>query len=287
MKVFLKMKLLVPIIVVVVMGNMSYASSTFVYSGRIAFLDDSQNFKDETTKLMASFRLYKDATSISPLWEVTTPIYLDKDGNFQITLGDGMTGEGVVYSSANTKTVEELFNQNAVRSLGVSIEGEAEQYPRQEIHSIPFAVNSNVANDVVRESSVADATADEVIIKGSAEMQDLEITKELTLNKQDFSVNEIAFGNKSAFSTRGVSTELLGSGVKEYSATNGIKKGQTLVGLSGALITGNTTGGFLVIISRENWTCPCVTIPINAYESYSSPFDLSGKVDLRFYSFGN
>ena len=267
----------------------AFADATFVYTGRVGFVQQDQAFTEQTTKLSVCFRLYQDKGSTTPLWGVTTPVYVDKNGNFQVELGDGMTGAEVVYDTSNTMTVEEIFKNNAARAIGISIEGGEEQYPKQEIHSVPFAANSSVAKGLTDKAAIANASANVIHVNDSASIGGLEVEDELSILSKDnnLQVSRLNVGENVEF-TLGTETEaeILGTTV-DVVLENGISTGAPLVGPDGCYINGNTTGGFLVIISRDSWRAPCVTIPVAANQICSAPFSVSGKTHLRFYRFGN
>lgn len=264
------------------------ADATFVYTGRVGFTQQDESFTNDVTELSIRFRLYKDQSSTEALWGVTTPVYVDKNGNFQIELGDGMTGTGVVYDSTNTITVEELFMTDAARAIGVSIEGGAEQYPKQEIHSIPFAMNSAIAKGLTDKSIISNAKARGVYVNQSASINDLTVTNELSILSKDnnLQANNLIVDANVEF-TLGTETEAKILGAVVDIEVTGISINEPLVGLQGCRINDNTTGGFLVIISRENLVSPCVTIPVAANETCYAPFSVSGRTHLRFYRFGN
>lgn len=262
------------------------ADARFTYSGRIG-LNSGAGFGGNT-ELPVRFRLYGSKTAAEHVWEMGCTVTVNKDGMFRVMIQDGK--EGCTYG-AGQKTLDYLFERDMVRAIGVAINGEAEIYPRQEMLSTPVVDRAETAGRLTKNPEIGTLKAGEVQTSASFTAGGgVTITDPVKLERtaDSFTVDELAV-QSGEFKARDRKFRMFARAPHEKTVDGGITSSTVLVSKpgGGGLIDKNSSGGFLVVVSYENWKAPCVTVPVGAGESYRFPDSLAGKVKLRFYPFGN
>lgn len=268
--------------------GVSMAETSLVYSGTIGFTSPDQHFVSDTTRLSVQFRLYSAVNSTQPLWGVTTTVGVDYLGEFQVRLSDNMTD--AVYDEGNTP-MSELFSKDMAHFIGISIEGEQEINPRQEILYLPMSEMTDTTKELTSDSSIDRAKVTDIYANNNVVAEsDVAITGSLSLETKEgtFNVGKMNVNN-GILNVKDNKIKLLNKSPFDLTFDRGISSTTKLLSApgGGGAIDKNENGGFLVIISKDNWSVPCVTIPVAAGAQYYFPADISGKVALRFFPFGN
>ena len=217
------------------------------------------------------FALYDRATGGAALWTATNSVMPATNGFFQCELaGDGLAA---AFTNANA------------RYLGVSIGGEAEQYPRQEVFAAPLVDHAKCAA-----SLAPNGNAESVLVTNLS-------AKTMSLGKLDLHGN-LAFKKSGTSLTLTYVRNLDGATLtmKKGGEVSLLKPAAPLkytfdsIAVNRAMF--NTTSGGLVTVmstSRDNWDgedgMPCVTWAVSPGYIHP-PVNVNHPVTVYFYPFG-
>ncbi|MBR2837951.1 MAG: hypothetical protein IKE55_04150 [Kiritimatiellae bacterium] len=115
----------------------SSAQGEFTYEGS---LKTAQGLPLPSGTYGAAIRIYDAAAGGSLLWSGSTALTVDSDGRFAVSVGDASCAPIQGDAPACTSLVDALRAEGVVRwYVGVSVDGEDEIAPRQELVSVPIA----------------------------------------------------------------------------------------------------------------------------------------------------
>ncbi len=240
---------------------------SFVYRGRINPAGVTM-----PATVPVTYSLYKDANGGDPAWTGTEAVRPNSDGLFQCML----SGDGVAAA---------FTNANA-RFLGVSINGEAEQYPRQEIFAAPV-VDRSIMADQLMPGGTVDTMDTSAIWAKNATFGSLTVTGNLKLEggSASITISSASLENDtcSLRLKKGERVSIFRNSAPDSFEFNSLNTGTRM------FHTGS--GGFVTVMSKDRnyWDnsdgVPCVTWAVGSGDVYP-PFNVGHPVKVYFYPFG-
>jgi len=217
------------------------------------------------------FALYDRAVGGAALWTGTNSVMPSREGAFQCEL----VGEGLAAA---------FTNANA-RFIGVSIGGEAEHYPRQEVFAAPIADLAKSAKRLAPGGSALDVEVESLTAR-TMSTASLSLRGNLAFTKSGTALSltsaRIVSGGTLTLKKGGEFSLLKQSAPQSYSFDS-ISADRTMFYTgSGGLVT-------LMSESRDNWDksdgVPCVTWAVSP-GYICPPISVAHPVKVYFYPFG-
>lgn len=222
-------------------------------------------------RVEVQFALYERATGGAALWTGTNTVMPTADGVFQCELA----GEGLAAA---------FTNANA-RFLGVSIGGEAEHYPRQEVFAAPVADLAESATRLAPGGSVGKVEAGKLSAQ-TMSIASLSLGGDLTFTKPGttftLSSARLVSGGTLTLKKGGEVSLLKQSAPQSYLFSSIYVNKPMFYTSSGGLVT-------VMSESRDDWDksdgVPCVTWAVSP-GNICPPFSVTHPVKVYFYPFG-
>jgi len=142
----------------------SLAQNEFTYEGS---LKTAQGFPLSKGTYGAAIRIYDSAAGGNLLWSGSTAFSIsDIDGHFAVPVGDASCSAIEGDSPAYTNLLDAFRAEGVVRwYVGVSVEGEDEIAPRQEIVSVPLASRATTLSYARGDFAGTKLSADELTVQ--------------------------------------------------------------------------------------------------------------------------
>ena len=216
------------------------------------------------------FALYARATGGAALWTVTNSVLPAANGTFQCELA----GEGLAAA----------FTNATARFLGVSVGGEAEMYPRQEVFAAPVVDLASSAARLAPNGSAGKVDVTNLTAR-TMSIASLTISGDLAFTKPNATLTLLSARNLDGTMTlkKGGAVSLLKPSAPQSYSFSSISADRTMFYTgSGGLVT-------LMSESRDDWDksdgVPCVTWAVSP-GYICPPFSVSHRVKVYFYPFG-
>lgn len=251
--------------------------AVITYRGRVG---KSSTGAAVTGEMPVTFRLYPSETSKTALWGISLTALLSSGGFFQTELQDGLAAGTYL----TTNSLASVLRTASAFYIGVTIgKGQREQYPRQRLLAEPLVERVPVAASLkdggtVTAADVKTLTTSTLDVKGSAV-----VTNSLQVSGagQSMTLANISMDAGSSFSLNSSAGPFLmfaRGAPTSWTVTNPSQDQR--------LVTGGDSGGVLCLVTQDNWTAPCLCIPVNPYQIVTCPAAFSGTVKLLYYSYG-
>lgn len=157
-------------VLLTVSASFAAVPQTINYQG---YLKDSVSGAPITTQVTVSFRLYDSLQASSPLWAEQLNV-TPQNGIFSVLLGSEIPLGSYIF-------------ENPGLYLGIQVGSDPELTPRQQIHSVPFAMRAATADSVNPATIVIDAAQ---IESGTLDSARLPANTAKLDNAQTFSANQ-------------------------------------------------------------------------------------------------
>lgn len=139
-----------------------------VYRGRL-----QRNGREPSVSQVAvSFRLYETKDSAAPLWKKDVTVQLDATGTFQCALNGK--------DDANVD-LDGLVQAGRIGAIALAVAGGREQYPRQDILTVPVVRKTAKACGLAKASPIAEAVTAEKVTADSIRVADLDTKGKVSL----------------------------------------------------------------------------------------------------------
>ncbi len=137
------MKIITHLILYLLFSITIYADSppVFSYQGYLTDINGSPVIENKSV----TFSIYTTEDETTPLWQEIHLIVPDQFGQFTVLLG------------SQTELNSSVFN-GSIKYLGIKIEDNQEMKPRQQINSVPYAINSNISDNSITTDKILDST---------------------------------------------------------------------------------------------------------------------------------
>ncbi len=137
------MKIIKHLILYLLFSVTIYANSPpiFSYQGYLTDINGNPAVGEKSV----TFSIYTTEIETTPLWQEIHSITPDQFGQFTVLLGSQI--------ELNTS----IFN-GSIKYLGIKIGNNQEMKPRQQINSVPYAINSNISENSITTDKILDGT---------------------------------------------------------------------------------------------------------------------------------